>query len=223
MASRIQAYYQKHDDYRRYLMSHSERRRDLARFFSENRRFFGHWILDIACGGGILGFLAEEEGRRYVGIDINPDAISAAQDYAQSHGSGCWFVLGDAREVKMTGSFDTVVLLGNSLCHFNTAEFAEILDNLRKNVRRGSYFIVDYRDVVQILYRRGWAHRFRQTREGRPVVSVTKMLDSVKGELVIDSRSAGGETVGGHPRRLVPFHSRADHGLAGLVPREEAV
>ena len=162
--------------------------------FSTNKRYFGRSILDVACGGGVLGFIAEKEGRQYVGVDINPDAIAGARRHAERVRSRNRFVLGDARKVKVAGRFDTITLLGNALCHFNTSEFAEIVDNLRRNVKRGSHFIVDYRDVVQIFYRRGWAHRFRQTRDGRPMVSVTKRLDSVSGELVIDSLGATGKS-----------------------------
>ncbi len=192
MASRIRAYYRRHDDYRRYLATHGGRVRGLSRLFSENKRFFGRSILDVACGGGVLGFIAEGMGRRYLGIDINQDAILGAREHAKKVGSGNRFVLGDARTVRVRGTFDTVTLLGNAPCHFDTAEFAVILDNIHRNIKCGSYFIMDYRDVVQILYQRKWARRFSQMREGRPMVSVTKRFDSVKGDLVIDSLGAGG-------------------------------
>lgn len=192
MASRVQDYYQKHDDFRRYLATNSKRTEDLARLFSKNSRFFGRSILDIACGGGVLGFVAEKERRQYVGMDVNADAISAAREYARKNGSSCRFVLGDARKTKVVGSFDTFSLLGNALCHFSTGEFANALDNLSGRAKAGAYFIVDYRDVVQVLFRRKWARRFRQVRDGHPMTSVTKYCDTQRGELVIDSLDGRG-------------------------------
>jgi len=137
MESSVRAYYRKHDDYRRYLMSNDGRVRDLVRFFKENELYLGRSILDIACGGGVFGFLAEERGRRYVGIDVNPDAVSSARKYAEGVGSSNEFILGDARKMKVSGTFDTITLLGNALCHFNTAEVEDILESVRGNVKRG--------------------------------------------------------------------------------------
>ena len=152
-------------------------------------------MLDLACGGGVLGFVIEPEGRRYVGIDINPDVITAALRHSREVGSRNKFILGDIRSARLEGTFDTVTLLGNALCHFNTGDFVSILKNIAGNVCAGSYFVVDYRDVVSLLYARKWARRFSGKRGGRTVTSVTKGIDTKYGDLLLESIQKGGRNL----------------------------
>jgi SAM-dependent methyltransferase len=171
VSEKIQQYYRKHDDFNRYLMTHEKRVKEFSRFYSSNKPFFGKRILDIACGGGVLGFIAEKHGHEYVGIDINPDAVNAGRKYGKSVGSKVEFILGDARKEKLDGTFNTFTLLGNALCHFNTSDVVKVLANVQGNVAKGAHFLVDYRDVVKLLYRKKWAHKFKEVREGKPMTS----------------------------------------------------
>jgi ubiquinone/menaquinone biosynthesis C-methylase UbiE len=92
----------------------------LSRLYALKRRYFGHEVLDVACGSGVLGFVLEQAGHNYIGIDVNPDMISSARAYARKLRSGNRFMLGDASRMKLEGTFDTVCLLGNALCRFST-------------------------------------------------------------------------------------------------------
>lgn len=167
----------------------------LARLYRNTKRFFGHKVLDLACGGGVLGFVVEPEGHRYLGIDTNHDAVGAARQYAAEIGSHNRFVLGDVRSTELQGTFDTVTLLGNALCHFNTADFVSIIGNVAGHVHSGSYFVVDYRDVVSLLFARRWARRFSGRREARTVTSVTKGFDARRGDLLLESIQEGGRNL----------------------------
>lgn len=164
---------------------------DLSRLYRETRQYFRAAVLDLACGGGVLGFVVEPKGHRYVGVDVNPDAIEAARRDAENAGPHCRFILGDVLLTKLEGVFDTVTLLGNALIHFDTSVFSRILDNIEPNVHRGTYFIVDYRDVVGVLYRGQWGKRYTEKRGGRTVVSLRKGIDTERGELLIRSESDG--------------------------------
>ena len=190
-STEITAYYRKHDDFRRYSATAEERVRSLTNLYRLTKRYFGKSILDLACGGGVLGLVVEPEGHDYVGVDINPDAIGAAKRYAKEVGSHNRFILGDMLNVKLEGTFDTVALLGNALIHFNTASLGKIMDSLDPHVHRGSFFIVDYRDVVGMLYRREWGKRYQERDGSRTVVSIPQGIDVERGEILIKSESDG--------------------------------
>jgi 2-polyprenyl-3-methyl-5-hydroxy-6-metoxy-1,4-benzoquinol methylase len=152
----IRNYYSKHDDFNRYSMANEERVREIRRIYSLHQRFFGRRVLDIACGAGIMGFVLEEKGIDYLGIDTNPDMVRLAKTYAGLNNSIAKFLLGDARSTKIEGVFDTITLVGNAVIHFDTYNMVRILTNIRQNVSKGAHFIVDYRDLVKMLYSGEW-------------------------------------------------------------------
>lgn len=173
------------------------RKKELQQLFSANRKYFGRRVLDLACGGGALGFLLEPHGHSYFGVDVNSDMIRSAEAYAAEIRSRNRFVVGDARKISVEDSFDTLTLLGNALIHFNTKELRDVLGSVRTNAAEGAYFIIDYRDVVSSLFYGTWKWKRRlvQERNGKEVVSVSKEIDTRAGEIVVDSRSAGRRTL----------------------------
>ncbi len=82
MATDIRKYYRTTDKYERYHPE-GERRKEIEELYNTFKKYFGKKILDIYCGGGILGFIVEKDGKGYVGVDINPDMISLAKEYAK--------------------------------------------------------------------------------------------------------------------------------------------
>lgn len=192
METDLEAYYRRSDDFRRYLMENEDRVRELRALYEANRAFFGHRVLDIGCGGGVLGFLLEPEGHAYVGVDANPDMVEAARAHALNVGSRNEFLLADAREVSLDGTFDTVTHLGNALCHFGTRDFLRVVKNLEGNVGPGTHFVVDYRDVVALLFRREWRKRMEEERGGKTIVSVTKGCDTKAGVIRKRAYERGG-------------------------------
>ena len=191
-------FYRRSDDVARYLVDNDARLRDMAAFHRKYRAHFGPAVLDLACGGGMLGAVVEPLGHRYLGVDINPDMIRAARAWARSHGSRNRFVLGDAARVRLEGRFDTVALLGNALCHIEPAKLAEILAHVRPHVRRSATLIVDYRDVVQLLA----AGLQGRSKGGRPPGRVTRFeaadCDTVRGSMLARYRPD-------HARRFTEF------------------
>jgi len=65
------------------------------------------------------------------------------------------------------------------------------LDNIEGNIREGSHFIVDYRDVVGMMYRGEWGKKYSEKKNGRKLVSIGKGIDTVKGDLLIRSETDG--------------------------------
>lgn len=184
-------YYRRHDDFRRYAASNGARVADLTKLYNSSKRYFGHRILDLACGGGVLGFVAEPRGHSYFGVDINPDMVNSARLHAKEMRSRNRFILGDIASVKLGGVFDTITLLGNALIHFNSAEFEDILRNIEGNTHSGTFFLVDYRDVVEMLFTGRWGRRYAQKRGEKTVVSLRKGINLERGEILIESRVSG--------------------------------
>ncbi|MCF7910517.1 class I SAM-dependent methyltransferase [Candidatus Pacearchaeota archaeon] len=172
----IREFYQRIESFDRYLFSDKKRINNLNKIYTSNKKYFGKKILDIACGGGVLGFIVEPKGHQYTGIDINLDMINAAKKTIKKVNSKNKFILGDASSKKIKGEFNTITLLGNALCHLNTYDFIKILKNISGNVKRGSFFILDYRDVVEILFKKEWKYKMVEGKKDRKVISVTREI-----------------------------------------------
>jgi len=184
-------YYRTADDYRRYTVTDRQRRAAIDRLYRRHRREFGRSVLDLACGGGVLGAVLERSGRRYLGVDVSPDMIRAARKAAKVEGSAREFRRGNIARLSVPGRFDTVTLLGNALGHVRIAEMEGLLDHLARNVHRGSTFLLDYRDVVGMLWDGSWARRgFTQQHKRGKVVFRSRSADLGKGVIHIRGRPA---------------------------------
>ena len=184
MKTNIKKFYRISENFERYLINNKKRYESIKKVYQSNKKYFGKKVLDIACGGGVLGFIVEPKGHSYVGIDINPDMIKGAKEYSRKIKSKNKFILGDITKKKISGKFDTIAFLGNSLGHLTSFEFVKLLKNIEKNTHKESYFIVDYRDVVLMLFQREWKDRMTEKRGSDKVISVTKKFDSEKGEII---------------------------------------
>ncbi len=179
MKENIQEFYRKHESFDRYMMDNVKRVSEINRLYLSNKKYFGKRVLDLTCGGGILGFLLEPKRHIYTGLDINSDMIAGAKKYADKVKSKNKFIKLDILKKKINGDFDTVVCIGNSLGHFTTHEFLNILGNIPKS----RYFILDYRDVVTIFFNKEWRDKMIEKDRGKRIVSLTKKFDEIKGTI----------------------------------------
>ena len=223
MTREILRYYRTAEGVARYSLGEPTRSQELAALFHAQRRYFGRRVLDLACGGGVLGFLLEKEGRECVGVDANPDMLREAGRAARDLGSHVRFLLGDATELRVTGRFDTVTILGNALSHLTAREFARLLGTRRRNVRRGSHLIVEYRDTVAMFARALWKSPYRETHKGGTTVHRTRSVDTTRGVIHVRARRGREWTVDFTQKIWSPFLVEAlavDHGWT-LVRRQE--
>lgn len=190
MRHAIQEFYRGADDHRRYSMDDAGRVAAHEEFYKTNRRSISGPVLDLACGGGILGFILERHRIGYTGVDINPDMIAAARRHARKVGSRAAFVLGDATRIRRLPRSRTVTLLGNALCHLSTRDVAAILRRVTPLVPTGGRFFVDYRDVVGLLFRREWRAKMVITHKGRRIISYTRGCDTERGVIIKEDVSA---------------------------------
>jgi SAM-dependent methyltransferase len=180
--------YRTAEDYRRYGWGNVKRRRMLAKIFRKNRHYFGKKVLDLGCGGGVLGAIIEPTGRYYIGVDGNPDMINLARREAEERGSKQQFLSGNFCKMKISGQFDTLTLIGNTMGHLAIRDMEELLKTRRANVHRESTFLIDYRDLVAMFYRGTWRRVQVQTFVRGRIVHRTRTVDLRKGKLVMRAR-----------------------------------
>jgi SAM-dependent methyltransferase len=168
--------YRTAEDFRRYSPLNAPRLRKFRMFYRANARFFGESVLDFGCGGGILATVLRGTGRRYVGVDANPDMIRLARRTASASGENTRFVLGDIRRVKLRGTFTTWALLGNTMGHLSTADLGELVDLHRANAQPKTTFLIDYRDLVGMFWRGTWRRvRVQKFVRGKVVHRTTRV------------------------------------------------
>jgi len=194
MDSNIKQYYRKSENFNRYLITDKERTKNMLQIYNSNKKFFGKNILDIARGSGILGFIIEKKEHNYLGVDINLDMISNAKKYAKETKSKNKFLLGNILKSKIPGKFDTITFIGNGLAHFTTHDFLEILDNLGKNAKKDSNFIIDYRDVVNLLFHKQWKDKMIKKNKGKTTISLTTGVNFEKGEIYKEDFEKNGKS-----------------------------
>lgn len=195
MPSQLVKMYRTAEDYHRYTWENAKRRRSLQALVRKYRRYIGRRVLDLGCGGGVLGRVLESTGRTYLGVDANPDMIREARRGAAARGSKERFLLGDITRLRLPGRFDTVTVLGNSLAHLSVAQMERLLRRLDANVHPGSTFIVDYRDLVAMFWQGTWTRVVVQTHVVGKVVHRARVLDTGEGRLRMRARPAQGRWV----------------------------
>jgi SAM-dependent methyltransferase len=179
---RLVQIYRTGDDYRRYSWEDPDRRASLTRFVKQHRRFLGQSVLDLGCGGGVLGALVAPTGRSYLGVDANPDMLREAWK------TGLRFLKADITRDRIPGRYDTVTLLGNAMAHFTVRDMDRLLRTRRANVRAGSTFLVDYRDLIAMFWQGTWTRVKVQSHLRAKVTSRARLVDLEAGKLDLRTR-----------------------------------
>jgi SAM-dependent methyltransferase len=139
-------------------------------------------VLDLGCGGGVLGSLLAPTGRDYLGVDANPDMLREARK------TGLRFVQADVTRDKIPGRFDTITLLGNAIAHFPFDELDRLLKARRSNVRPGATFIVDYRDLIAMFWQDTWSRVKVTTHVRGTITHRARLVDLDRGTLDLRAR-----------------------------------
>ena len=182
MSRQLVQIYRTGDDYHRYTWENPDRRAALSAFVKDHRRYIGRSVLDLACGGGVLGVLLEPTRRTYLGVDVNPDMLREARK------TGLRFLKADITRDRIPGRFDTITLLGNAMAHFGVRDMDRLLRTRRANVRPGSTLLIDYRDLVAMFWQDSWTQVKVQTHLRTTVVSRARFVDLVHGTLDLRTR-----------------------------------
>ncbi len=190
MKTSLRKFYRVSEDFKIYTFANKERIKQIKSFYRSNKKYFGKNILDLMCGGGVLGLLLGNAGYNYTGIDSNPDMINDAKRHINKTKSNIKFILADVGDHNLSGNFNTVTLLGNSLAHVNANEFIDILNKVDACVKKGSYFIIGYKDIVHMLAHNKWKKRMIEKNKGKKVISVTIVTDTRDGYILKEDEDA---------------------------------
>lgn len=174
--------YRTGDDYRRYTLDSADRRAGLKSLLDQHRRYIGRSVLDLGCGGGVLGALLAPTGREYLGVDANPDMLREARK------TGLRFLEADITRDRIPGRFDTIALLGNAMAHFTITDMDRLLGARRANARPGSTFVVDYRDLIAMFWQDSWTSVKVTTHVRGKITHRVRVVDLEKGTLELRAR-----------------------------------
>jgi SAM-dependent methyltransferase len=85
--------------------------------------------LDLACGTGRHSVALTLEGAEVIGIDNSEVMLSRAKEHATSNDVSPKFILGKMKEFesKVTGKYDLIICLGNSLALLDDLNVLEML------------------------------------------------------------------------------------------------
>lgn len=135
----------------------------IERLFSEEDR-----ILDLACGAGRIAFGLWRNGYRQVeGLDLVPEMIAAAREYAETHGMPVPFHLGDATALPFDdGAFDGVICGFGGLMQIpGRQNRRRALAEVNRVLKPGGAFFFTTHDREMEEYREFWE---REAKQGGP-------------------------------------------------------
>ena len=182
MSRELVRIYRTGEDYRRYTSDSPERRASLTSFVKHHRRYIGQSVLDLGCGGGVLGVLLAPTGRSYLGVDANPDMMREARK------TGLRFLQADIIRDRIAGRFDTLTLMGNAMAHFTVRDMDGLLRARRPNVHPGSTFVMDYRDLIAMFWQDSWTRVQVTTHVRGKITHRARLLNLERGTLDLRAR-----------------------------------
>jgi SAM-dependent methyltransferase len=101
----------------------------------------GSALIEFGCGIGMQAPVIVETGLEYTGVDISPDALTAARLRCPEGR----FIEADVRTFRPDSEFD-LSLAGYVLCHMVAqSDWSALLGNLAASVRSGGHVIIEER------------------------------------------------------------------------------
>lgn len=101
-------------------------------------------ILDLACGTGEFSYRLAKQGYRVTALDISSEMLSIAEAKTRRHGLVVQFARQDMRCLNLTGEYDVVLCLCDSLNYLlELSDWAATFDSVGKILKPGGYFVFD--------------------------------------------------------------------------------
>jgi SAM-dependent methyltransferase len=104
--------------------------------------------LDVGCGAGRHALYAQQQGHDVTGIDVSPGAVAVSRDRGVEDVREC--DVGDVAAEFETGTFETVLMLGNNFGLVGTADTApDVLDALATVTTAEARIVAESRDIYE--------------------------------------------------------------------------
>lgn len=101
-------------------------------------------ILDLACGPGRHALELARHTYQVTGLDRDEAAITEARRRAREAGQDITYVVGEVRHLgELSGAFDAVISMWQSLCYFEEATNVALLHSIAEILTPGGRFVVD--------------------------------------------------------------------------------
>lgn len=132
----------------------------------------GSTLLDVGCGMGRHAVALDEMGYRVSGVDLSEALLDQARNH-DVHERIQW-LQGDMRKLPYgEGAFDATFNLFTSFGYFNDEDNRQVLRELRRVLRTGGTFVIDYLDADEVA---------------RTLVPLSKRLDEQTGWKITEQR-----------------------------------
>jgi SAM-dependent methyltransferase len=113
----------------------------------------GNRVLDIMCGYGRHALELGRRGIQVTAADNLEAYISEVNEHAQEGSLPVEGVLADAVTIKLQGTYDAVVCMGNSFSFFNEEDALRLLQNLSVHLKKGGRLIINSWMIGEIAIR----------------------------------------------------------------------
>lgn len=107
----------------------------------------GERILELACGSGRLTIPLAKKGYKITGVDISESMIEILKSKLSNRiKKNIQLIIDDVTTLeKVIGEFDLVILPATSI-RLLDVDLLEFINNVGKYIKKGGYFIFDFRD-----------------------------------------------------------------------------
>lgn len=113
----------------------------------------GHHILDLMCGNGRHSLELAKRGIRVTAVDNLRDYIDEISEKAAKDNLPVTCVQSDVMELQLSGEFDAVICMGNSLQFFSADDGISILTHVASHLKPGGKLFINTWSIAEIVFK----------------------------------------------------------------------
>ncbi len=110
-------------------------------------------VLDLMCGYGRHAIALARKGIPVIAIDNLGDYISEITEVADKELLPLKAVRADVVNYKISGEFDLVICMGNSLNFFNAEDTAKLLAQVSSHLKPGGHVLINSWSIAEIAFK----------------------------------------------------------------------